>query len=162
MSVADRKITISPVLPSDFSTIARLEATAFAEDDFSTVAFGTQRFSDEALATRTAAFGAGPKAGESLRFMKAVIAGSKGEEIVGFASWTFCEGRGGAGGEANIVEKKEEVKGMENESEMDMFGPGGNMKFFEDSILKRDEHMARSTEGRDYASKWCSSPLLCF
>lgn len=154
MPIADSKIIISPVLPGDFLTIARLEAAAFADDDFSAVAFGTQRSSDEALASRAASFGAEPKPGESIRNMKAVALGFGGEEIVGFASWTFRIGRRGTDGDMKRAEETKAGDEKEKEGEKNTLGTGVNMKFFEDSILKGDEHMERSTEGRDYASKW--------
>lgn len=97
-----------------------------------------------------------PKPGETLRNIKAVTTLPDGtEEIVGFASWTTCVGRGGSDGEKGRLgmtegwgEKKVEGK------EKNTFGPGANVKFCEDAFLRGDEHMMRSTVGRDYASEY--------
>lgn len=153
MTISNSKITLSPILPCDFPIIARLEAAAFANEEFGAVAFGPHRFSDAAMASRAASLAIGPKPGETLRNVKAVTIGPEGEEIVGFAAWVFCVGRGGSEEEMRRLGTKEGWVENENEEDKDPFGPGANVRFCEDAILRGDEHMARSTEGRDYASK---------
>lgn len=150
MATLDSKITLSPVAPSDWLEIARLEAATFADDEFSDVAFGHERSSDAAIAAREGSLAAGPKPGQKLRNMKAVAVGPEGEEIVGFAAWTFCAPRE----ETRSLETEGESIEKEREGEGDNLGPGGYSQFFKDSILKGDEHMDRATEGRGYASKW--------
>ena len=155
------QISLERVLPSDFLAIARLEAAAFAEDEFSAVAFGPDRFSDAIMESRAKSLAGGPKPGETLRNIKAVTTLPDGTvEIVGFASWTICIGRTGSeeekkrlGTREGWAEKKGEKKGEKNEEEKDPFGPGANLKFCEDAFIRGDEHMSISTEGKDYASK---------
>lgn len=156
MAISKPKVTLSPVLPSEFPVIARLEATAFWDDDYSTVAFGPlhARTSDEVLAARAKSLAAPPRPGMRQRGVKAVVVGPEGEEqIVGFASWGFVVGRAGAEEEKALEEKAQE-------DEKRSFAPGANVRLFEDSILKGDEHMGRATEGRDYASEWILSLMI--
>jgi hypothetical protein len=160
MATSKQKVTLSPVLPSDYPAIARLEATAFWDDDYSTVAFGPlhARASDEVIAGRAKTLAAEPRPGVRQRGVKAVVVGPEGEEqIVGFASWGFMVGRGGADEEKAKEERALEEKALEDEKRS--FAPGANVKLFEDSILKGDEHMERSTEGRDYASELILSSM---
>jgi hypothetical protein len=161
MAISKQKVTLSPVLPSDYPVIARLEATAFWDDDYSTVAFGPlhARTSDEVLAARAESLAAAPRPGMRQRGVKAVVVGPEGEEqIVGFASWGFVVGRGRADEEKAEEEKALEEKAQEDEKRS--FAPGANVRLFEDSILKGDEHMGRATEGRDYASEWILSLMI--
>jgi hypothetical protein len=151
------QISLKPVLPSDFLAIARLEAAAFEEDKFSAVAFGAHRFSDAAMKCRAKSLAEGPKPGETFRNIKAVTTLPDGTvEIVGFASWTICIGRTGSEEEKKRLGTRKgwaEKKGEKNEEEKDPFGPGANLKFCEDALIRGDEHMSISTEGKDYASK---------
>jgi hypothetical protein len=171
MAISKPKVTLSPVLPSDFPAIARLEATAFWDDDYSTVAFGPlhARTSDEVLAARAESLAAAPRPGMRQRGVKAVVVGPEGDEqIVGFASWGFVVGRAGADEEKALEEKALEEKALEEkaleekalEDEKRSFAPGANVRLFEDSILKGDEHMGRATEGREYASEWILSLMI--
>lgn len=148
MATSNLRITLSPVvLQSDCAIAARIEHVANADDEWASVTFGPLRASDEALARRAASIASAPSPGEELRNMKAVVVGPEGEEMVGFSSWAFFEGREARSKEvAKDGETKEEEGG-------NMLGPGANAKLFEDSILRGDEHMEKATAGRDYASK---------
>jgi hypothetical protein len=99
-----------------------------------------------------------------MRNVKAVTTLPDGsEEIVGFAGWDTCVGRGGSedekgrlGTREGWAEEEKEKEGKKNGEEEDMFGlagRAGNARFREDALIRGDEHMARSTEGRDYASE---------
>jgi hypothetical protein len=153
------QISIKPVLLSEFLAIAKLEAAAFAEEEFSAVAFGPHRFSDAAMESRAESLAQGPKPGETLRNMKAVTTLSDGtEELVGFASWSICIGRTGSEEEKKKLGTRDGWVEKEKEDEKDPFGPGANVKLCEDAFIKGDEHMARATGGMNYAS---SHLLLC-
>jgi len=174
MSLTTLQITLAPALPADFLTIANLEASAFAKDDFTAVAFGPLRSSNEAMEDRAAGLAAKPKAGERVRNVKAVMALEGREEIEGFANWYFCVGRTGSeeervrlgvkagwkkGNEGEETYEKKDVGGEEKNP----WGPGANISFCEDVLGKGDVYMARATEGWDYASEspgfTSSSPL---
>lgn len=145
------QISIHPVLPDDFLPIAHLEALAFAKEEFGAVAYGPNRFSDAAAEARAKSLAAEPKPGETNRNMKATIALPDGtEEIVGFASSSICVGRMGSEEEKKRLGTREGW--TEKGEEKDPFGPEANVKFCEDAFVKGDEHMARSTAGKDYAS----------
>jgi hypothetical protein len=142
MATSNPQITLSAVAHDDYPTIARLESAAFANEEWSDVTFGRDRKSEEAIALRAVDLAVPPQPGEVLHNMKAVVAGPDGDEIVGFASWEFRD---------RSVNDSEGKK--DEEEEMRNLPKGANLKLFEDSILKGDEIMERSTEGRDYASK---------
>lgn len=154
--MAPPSISIHPVLPSDFLPIAKLEVDAFAKEEFDVVAFGPNRFSDAATEGRAKSLAAGPKPGETLRNMKAVVTLPDGtEEIVGFASSNIVVGRAGSEGEKKRLGTKEEwAESAEKGEVKDPFGPDADMKFCHDAIIKGDEHMAASTMGTNYASKF--------
>jgi hypothetical protein len=151
------KITLKPIEPSDYMAIARLQSAAFAHEEFGAVAFGTQRFSDAAMEVQAKSLAEKPKPGETRRHIKAVSMLPDGtEEIVGFANWTLCVGRGGSDEEKRRLGTKESwvlEDGKEKEKEKDPWGPGANVRLCEDALVGADAHMARSTEGLSYASK---------
>jgi hypothetical protein len=141
MATLNPQITLSAVANDDYPTIARLESAAFANDEWSDVTFGRDRKSEEAIALRAVNLAVPPQPGEVLHNMKAVVAGPDGDEIVGFASWELRD------------RSVNDSQGKTDEEEMRTLPKGANLKLFEGSILKGDEIMERSTEGRDYASK---------
>jgi hypothetical protein len=141
MTTSHPQITLSAVVSADYPTIARLESAAFANEEWSEVTFGRDRKSEEAIALRASNLAVPPQPGEVLHNTKAVVAGPDGDEIVGFASWEFRD------------RSVNDSEGKKDEDEMRMLPKGANLKLFEDSVLKGDEIMERSTEGRDYASK---------
>ena len=149
-------ITLLPVSPTtDYLSIAQLEALAFAHDEWALVTFGPDNVASNLplMTQRASTLALPPPAGEEVRNMKAVLSGPGGEEqIVGFASWVFVQGREEG--------KKDEEEKKEEEEEVNRLGSRANMKLFEDSIIRADEHMERSTGGRDYASESSISLLL--
>jgi hypothetical protein len=147
MASSNLRITLSPITVSDCAIAARIEHAAHEDDEWAAATFGPLRSSDEAIAKRATSIASDPSAGEELRNMKAVAVGPEGEEIVGFASWAFCEGR-----EASSKEVAKDGEAKKKEEEEIMLGPGANVKLFKESILRGDEHMERATGGRDYAS----------
>ncbi|TAQ89382.1 hypothetical protein B7494_g2266 [Chlorociboria aeruginascens] len=134
---------LKPALLADFPTLARLEADAFRDEEFSMVAFGPEGNSEENLAIRAVAMARQPtEPGKTMRFMKAVIEKEGKEEIVGFAGWGKVIGR----------EKTEEGGGKEKKQYS--WGIGANVKLCEDVFLKADEDMERAIEGKDYMKCW--------
>jgi hypothetical protein len=144
MTSSNPQITLSAVVINDYPTIARLESAAFADDEWSDVTFGRDRKTEEAIALRAIDLAVPPPTGEVLHDMKAVIVGPDGDEIVGYASWVFRD---------RSVQVVNDSKDKKDEEEMRTLPKGANSKLFADSILKGDEIMEISTEGRDYASK---------
>lgn len=153
MATHDPTIRLVPALPSDFHTLARVEAAVFGETEVGAVGFGPDRNGDAAMDQRAAVLGAPPKLGETVRNMKLVRVGPTGnEEIVGYAGWTICVGRTGSEEEKKRLGTKEAWAVQEDPSE-ERFGPGADVKLCTDLFVRADEHMARATEGKDYASE---------
>ncbi|KAF4633588.1 hypothetical protein G7Y89_g4517 [Cudoniella acicularis] len=111
------KITLHPVHALDFPLLATLETQTFYPEPFSSVAFGPTRDSAENMALRAEGLTKnylegseemGGRVGEKRRwwsFVKAVC----GEEIVGWAGWSFnFVGEGEGEGEVGEKEEKEE------------------------------------------------------
>lgn len=106
--------------------------------------------------------------------VKAVLAEGDGETIVGAAQWRFVVGReregvagvsAGAGEDGNPEKKEEAIGKLEEGDETekkDAWGIGANVKFCEDVFLVADEHMIRSTQGRDYASEFSNYLTIPF
>jgi hypothetical protein len=155
--MAKSEITLHPVLPSEYSAVARLETEAFWDHDFSSVAFGALRGSDAAITGRAASFAKAPKnPRERIKYVKAVRILQNGrEEIVGFAGWSFVNGK------EEVVDSVEswEEKDEEKEKEASPWGPSANVKFCEEVFLAADESMMRSMEGDDYASTLLFHPI---
>ena len=142
------KVSVLPAVPSDFLTIAKLESVAFAKDEIFDLLFGLRRFSDEAIAQRAKSLAQPPKHGEVFRHVKAVTTLPNGtEEIVGFATWSFCTGRGGSEEEKSLLGTRE--------SWAEPSGPIPSTRFYQDVYVRGYESMARAAEGHDYASKLC-------
>ncbi|KAH9218782.1 hypothetical protein DL95DRAFT_385010, partial [Leptodontidium sp. 2 PMI_412] len=150
--------------PQDYHLISALENRVFYNDPFSIVAFGPERDSLANIEARARSFASQPSAeGESAVVVKAVLAEGDGETIVGAAQWRFVVGReregvagvsAGAGEDGNPEKKEEAIGKLEEGDEAekkDAWGIGANVKFCEDVFLVADEHMIRSTQGRDYA-----------
>jgi hypothetical protein len=142
-------ITLSPALPEDCYDIAALEARTFYDEPFSAVAFGPKRDFSENITRRAKSLASEPKEkGSWNRVVKAVINVDGKEEIVGAAGWTF------------VTERNEkEDGGNKGDAPID-WGEGANVKFCEDMFLVADGHMLRSTEGKDYASRFPSALLV--
>ncbi|KAG4440517.1 hypothetical protein IFR05_003987 [Cadophora sp. M221] len=157
--------------PRDYTLISALENRVFYHDPFSIVAFGPERDSPANIEARAQSFArqASPEGGSAV-FVKAVLGergvmGGDGETIVGAAQWNFVVGRerdgvvdAGAGAEEDKKredrkdeERKEVIEADEGAEKKNVWGIGANIKFCEDVFLVADEHMIRSTEGRDYA-----------
>lgn len=139
-------ITVHPVQPGDYATLAHVEYAAFKDDEFSRVAFGATR-TPEVLEARGIAMSKGPEnKGESYRNMKAVRTDEDGkEEIVGFAMWGVVRVREGGVGIYGV--------GLEGKVEK---GEGGSQKLSDDLFLPGDRAMARACGGGDYGSKLLS------
>lgn len=153
MATHDPTIKLVPVLPGDFHTLARLESAVFGETEVGAVGFGPDRNGDATMDQRAAVIGAPPKLGETVRNMKLVRVGPTGnEEIVGYAGWTICVGRTGSEEEKKRLGTKEAWAVQEDRGE-DRFGLDADVKFCTDLFVRADEHMARATEGKDYASE---------
>lgn len=153
MAIQDPTINLVPVLPSDYPALARLESAVFGETDVGVVGFGPDRNTDAAMDQRAVSLAAAPKLGETLRNMKLVRAGPAGvQEIVGYASWVICVGRTGSEEEKTRLGTREAWAAQEDPGP-EPFGPGADVRFCEDVFVRADEHMARATGGKDYASK---------
>lgn len=78
--------------------------------------------------------------------MKAVC----GDEIIGFAGWSFRSiQKGEEEAEERIEEKTEELV----EERWSPWPPGANARFCEDAYLVGDAHMFKSVQGEPFASK---------
>ncbi|PVH85249.1 hypothetical protein DL98DRAFT_54897 [Cadophora sp. DSE1049] len=174
-------ITLLPALtPNHYTQISRLENHVFYNDPFTIVAFGPERDSSANIEMRAKGLAKQPEGeGERTLAVMAVLEkeGGEGEEgegeVVGAAQWMFVTGREmeakGSGGQGRSGEKKlddgkvdgevgGDVKEDEKEAEQDTgngWGIGSNVKFCEDVFLVADEHMLRSTKGKNYA-KLCT------
>ena len=161
MATSDPTIKLVPVLPGDFPALARLESAVFGETDVGAVGFGPDRNSDAALDQRAIILGAPPKLGETVRNMKLVRVGPEGDqEIVGYAGWVICVGRTGSEEEKGKLGTKE-AWAVQEAPGPEPFGPGADVKFCVDVFVRADEHMARATEGKDYASELLLRRLNC-
>jgi GNAT superfamily N-acetyltransferase len=152
--MAKADITLAPVLQGDYLEIARLESAAFAHEGFGKVAFGEHRLTEAAMEAQAKKLAQPSLPGESKRQMKAVATLPGGvEEIVGFAGWTICVGRGGSEEERQRLGTKEgwaqedkEKEEKEDEEEH------GNAKFREEVFGKGHQILARVSGGQDYMS----------
>jgi hypothetical protein len=98
-------ITILPASPSDFYSLALLEATVFSPEEFSQVAFGPQQLSHGNLCSRAKKLASQPKESGSINVvMKAVMNEGEKEKIVGCSGWTFALGREGNTGSEELGE----------------------------------------------------------
>lgn len=153
MAIQEPTINLVPVLPGDYPALARLESVVFGETDVGAVGFGPDRNTDAAMDQRAASLGAAPKPGETLRNMKLVRFGPAGDqEIVGYAGWVICVGRTGTDEEKRRLGTREAWAAQEDPGD-EPFGPGADVKFCTDVFVRADEHMARATGGKDYASE---------
>lgn len=153
MATQDPTINFVPVLPSDYPALARLESAVFGETDVGAVGFGPDRNTDAAMDQRAASLAAAPKLGETVRNMKLVRVGPAGvQEIVGYASWVICVGRTGSEEEKTRLGTREAWAAQEDPGP-EPFGPGADVSFCTDVFVRADEHMARATGGKDYASE---------
>ncbi|KAL5354479.1 hypothetical protein ACLOAV_000568 [Pseudogymnoascus australis] len=151
MTTQEPAINLVPVLAGDYPALARLESAVFGETDVGAVAFGPNRNTDAAMDLRAALFGSAPKLGETVRNLKLVRLGPTGDqEIVGFAGWVICEGRTGSEEEKRRLGTRE-AWAVEDDPGEEPFGPGADVRFCSDLFVRADEHMARATEGKDYA-----------
>lgn len=148
--MATSDIRLAPVEPGDYTALARLEALAFGDDEFSRVAFGPQRLDDEILEVRGKEMLASIKRnsdGEVTKHVKAV----RGDETVGFAGWvTVWPESGGVG----IYKKMEVEKKDENEDGEKKVGTVGNEKLSNDLFVPGDGYMAVSCHGGAYHSMY--------
>jgi hypothetical protein len=156
MSSTTEEIKLLPALPSDLLTIATLEKDVFWDEEFAALAFGPERGSETALAERVRGLSKPPRPGHKNTIFKAVATsrdegGKEKEEIVGAAVWKIVR-----------VNEEVEVKVDEQEVEKVKAGWKGNWKFYEEVLMKGDEFMLMSCEGRDYASLLpFSLPMRC-
>lgn len=155
------QITLAPCSPDDYVTIARLQGAAFSKEEFGIVAFGPERNSEASVQAQARALGKAPLPGETTTNTKAVMTLPDGtEEIVGFASWTTCVGRGGSDEEkvrlgtkeAWAQEEKEKAlkTGDEEETPFGPNGKHGNAKLRKEAFLGGDKILATLAEGGDY------------
>lgn len=147
------EITLAPALPSDYLTIATLQSAAFAHEEFGKVAFGPNQMTDAARDAGAKRLSQAAKPGEAKHYVKAVVTLPDGtEDVVGFAGWTICVGRGGSEEEKQQLGTKEgwiqeeKEKGEENIDDNE----NGNAKLREHAFGKGEMIMARSTQGKDY------------
>lgn len=165
------KITLLPATtPTHYTLISRLENNVFYNDPFSIVAFGPERDSEanvEVRARSLARLSEGEGEGERSLVVMAVLKGVEGVEdedgegegeVVGAAELEFFTARErgreakSAGGSEQNEARGEREKG-DGDGDGDGWGTGANVKFCEDVFLVADEHMLRSTKGKDYASE---------
>ncbi|KAK0109148.1 hypothetical protein ONS96_002973 [Cadophora gregata f. sp. sojae] len=173
---------ITATTPQHYSQISALENHVFYDDPFTIVAFGPERDSPANIELRAKGLAKQPeKEGERCVVVMAVMGedrkedGNENKEIAGAAQWRFVTGREAEenrkagdemksdGGETTEKEsaqsggkEKQKRDEYEEEDEQDTgngWGIGANVKFCEDVFLVADEHMLRSTKGRDYASE---------
>lgn len=149
-------ITLLPASAPDFYPIAALEAHVFYSEEFSAVAFGPTRDSRENLLLREKTLASQPKEkGSKNVITKAVILKESGEEeLVGAAGWSFHLTR--EDGVVNGEIGEEGIGDGEGEKKENGWGEGANVKLCEDVFLGAEKHIARSTEGRNYASEFYS------
>lgn len=151
-------ITLHPATTPDFYPIAALEARVFYPEEFSALAFGPTRDSHENLLLREKTLASQPKEkGAKNVVTKAVMIGEDGkEEIIGAAGWSYHLGIEDRTGK----EQKEEKGDEEQPKKENSWGEGANVKLCEDVFLGAEKHMERSTEGKNYASKFPYSLVL--
>lgn len=153
MTTQEPAINLVPVLPGDYPAIARLESAVFGETDVGAVGFGPNRNTDAAMDLRAALLASAPKLGETVRNLKLVRLGPTGDqEIVGFAGWVICEGRTGSEEEKRRLGTRE-AWAVQEDPGAEPFDPETDAQFITDLFVRADEHMARATEGKDYASE---------
>ncbi|KAH7419995.1 hypothetical protein BKA64DRAFT_634647 [Cadophora sp. MPI-SDFR-AT-0126] len=156
--------------PQHYTQVSRLENHVFYNDPFTIVAFGPERDSVANIEMRAKGLAKEPEREEErTEVVMAVIDKEGGEmgcedgEVVGAAQWRFVTGRereakggGGQDGSGGGGKKRDEdEKGEEEKDTGSGWGIGANVKFCEDVFLVADEHMIRSTKGKDYA-KLCT------
>ncbi|TVY32546.1 hypothetical protein LOCC1_G008771 [Lachnellula occidentalis] len=145
-------ISLHPAtLPHDPLIFSRLEDYVLRNDEFSSLAFGPHRGSEENILARARVLGkvmgmevenTGHAGERGWRYVKAVRGGESGGEVVGFAAWGI--------GRVDVEEKgkiNEEGKGEEKSG----WGIGANVRFCEDTLVWADEEMMKSCAGGDYA-----------
>ncbi|KFY03997.1 hypothetical protein O988_01066 [Pseudogymnoascus sp. VKM F-3808] len=151
MATQSSEFKLVPVLPVDYPALARLESVVLGETDVGIVGFGPNRNSEAAMDQRAAMMGAAPKPGDTVRDMKVVRVGPAGDEqIVGYAGWLICVGRTGGDDEKTRLGTREAWAAQQAPG-AEPFGPGADVKFCMDMFVRADAHMARVTEGKDYA-----------
>lgn len=161
-------VTLQAVQPQDYKRLAYLEATAFGDDEFTQVAFGSQRFDDKVQEARGKEMSNWTnKPGEVVKYVKAVRTAADGtERIVGFAHWVTV--RPSLGGVGVYGAGKEEEEKFKKDSKEDIkLGEEArgkvetviNEKLCHDLFVPGDQYMAKACEGKDYHSK-CTT--CCF
>jgi hypothetical protein len=150
--MASSNIKLAPVEPTDLTTLARLEAHAFGDEEFSCVAFGPQRFDDDVLEARGKEMLASIERnneGEVMKYVKAM----RGDEIVGFAGWsTVCPERGGVGVYKAMIGEGEDERKEEKEDGEKKVATVANEKLCDDLFIPGDRYMADACRGGAYHS----------
>ena len=155
------QISIIAASESDFLVLSKLECDVFYAEEFSALAFGPQRDSQENIALRASLMAKKPLAETAWdRYMKAVIElPGEDPEIIGFSCWRFVTKREEQGGieEVKLPRERSPLELLEENKRN--WGPGANFKFCEDAFIVADDYMMRSCKGKDYCSK-CSPQLI--
>lgn len=161
-------ILLPATTTAHYTLISRLENRVFYDDPFSIIAFGPERGSEANIEVRARSLARQPEGkGDAERnsLVMAVLKAEGGEqdedrdgegEIVGFAEWEFVTGREKgmeAKGAGRSESNEAKGEGEEGDGDEDGWGTSANVKFCEDVFLVADEHMLRSTEGKDHASE---------
>ncbi|KAE8443885.1 hypothetical protein EG329_001294 [Mollisiaceae sp. DMI_Dod_QoI] len=149
------EINLAPPTLSDFLDISELVELSFAYQEFGLVAFGPKRFSPAGKEKRAKKMTEPLNPGETKYEMKAVTLLPDGtEEIVGFASWYICVGRGGSKEEKGRLGTREgwakEEKEKEEKKDEKVEEGHGNPKIREDVLGGISKILASYTKGKDY------------
>jgi predicted GNAT family N-acyltransferase len=141
--MASSNITVLPAQPSDFLTLARVEAAACANSNLSLVAFGPA--SQEGHSHRAGSLAKPRVPGEVVKIVKALMAGVDGKEkIVGWAGWSKF-----TAGEAVATEKGEE------EDEEKHFAGTACPRLCVDVLVRGQDFMKESCGEKDYVGEFC-------
>lgn len=133
-------ISLQTPVPSDFETLARIEAAAFQGEEFTLVAIGPS--SEAGIAERAQSLLNASRPGVTRKYVKAVRTGEDGrEEIVGWAQWWR-----GVDKALSVKEKEEKEKAYSQ-----MACP----RLCVDALVRGDEHMERACGEKEYLSKSC-------
>lgn len=133
-------INVLPAEPSDFLSIARIEAISFEHDPIIPQIFGPHN--EASILHRASVYGNPGVLGEVIKYTKAVVTDEKGKNnILGFARWCLYSA------------SQAQSKAQEDEKDIQL-PPVPCPELFRDTIMKGEVLMAKSCEGKPYLSEY--------
>ncbi|KAG4033875.1 hypothetical protein MFRU_004g03730 [Monilinia fructicola] len=149
---------------ADLYNIALLEHLAFEHDEFSDLALGRERGSEESLGVRMKQFAKFLEQGEQSQrvgegvlaggwYTKAVVWEGGKEVMVGVAGWSLGSGKTVGEGEREVdsVPDVSEVSKVKTREELDeIWGKGSNAQLCEDVFVRGDEYISEACGDRPW------------